>query len=86
MNFTGDFFRMTRNMLHLSQQEFADKLGIHRTHLTRIETGHTPVSEKTETKFLYLMAEMEINLFELVTTYDSFLRINNQKQKRGNLE
>ena len=78
-NFSPQFLKMTRSLLHMNQQEFADRLGVAKTHLSEMESGKKPITTRTENSFLSLLAELDINLYELITMYDSFLRINNQK-------
>jgi len=40
---SGEEVRFIRKALRLSQSEFADRLGVHRTTVTRWETGEVPV-------------------------------------------
>jgi transcriptional regulator with XRE-family HTH domain len=58
---SGDMMdmRTIRRELNLSQAEFADKLGLHQSTVSRFETGELPIDRRTELAILALSAGSE---------------------------
>jgi predicted transcriptional regulator len=49
--------RAVRHELKLSQVELAERLGVHQTTISRLETGEMPLDKRTELALLALRKE-----------------------------
>ena len=54
----GRTFRMMREYHGLTLQEVADRVGIDKSHLSRVETGQRPVGPDLEDRLCTLFAEL----------------------------
>jgi transcriptional regulator with XRE-family HTH domain len=56
---TGADVRRARKRLKITQAELADRLGIQRNTVTRMEIGNRPVMKTTELAIKYLLLTMK---------------------------
>jgi DNA-binding XRE family transcriptional regulator len=56
---TGADVRRARKWLKMTQAELADRLGIQRNTVTRMEIGNRPVMKTTELAIKYLLLTMK---------------------------
>lgn len=71
----GSIIALLRYQTGLSQQEFADKVGLSLSVLSKVEAGFLPVSKRTKVK-IYKVCQIDDDFMELVkkmSLYDKLL-------------